>query len=118
MAFLQDNAAAIQQALASRSQPVRVQASWALGNLTDSLFTSSSPSSSFTGWSTRAYSDLLVAAVATLKDSDRVSTAHCSHSWPLQFTIHQVKCNGVRALGNLLRTLPSKLCLVAPYVWN
>ena len=84
VAFLQDSASAILQALASRSQPVRVQASWALGNLTDSLFTTSSPSSSFTAWSTRAYSDLLVAAAATLKDSDRVSTSHFSHSCPLQ----------------------------------
>lgn len=40
-AFLQDSGVAILHALTSTSQIVRVQASWALGNLTDALFSSS-----------------------------------------------------------------------------
>lgn len=66
-AFLQDSGAAILHALASTSQLVRVQASWALGNLTDALF-SSLPADA--GHS--LYSQLLSAASNALKDKDVV----------------------------------------------
>lgn len=69
-AFLQDSGAAILHALTSTSQIVRVQASWALGNLTDALF-----SSSFTaedGSSLLSFPLLLSAAKNALMDKDMV----------------------------------------------
>lgn len=64
--FLQDCSSAILQALASGSQPVRVQASWALANLTEALFSQSFPKHELT------HSELLVATAAALKDRDMV----------------------------------------------
>jgi hypothetical protein len=77
-AFLQDSGVAIIHALASSSQLVRVQASWALANLTDTLLAGTS----------RTLSSYFSAARNALKDKD------------------VVKCNAVRAIGNLLKTVP------------
>lgn len=65
-AFLQDSQLALLQALASSSQQMRVQASWALANLSDALTVSGFklPSSS--------YRHILSAASKALKDKDMV----------------------------------------------
>ena len=61
-AFLQDSGVAIIHALASSSQLVRVQASWALANLTDTLLAGTS----------RTLSSYFSAARNALKDKDVV----------------------------------------------
>ena len=73
-AFLQDSGVAILHALASSSQLVRVQASWALANLTDTLRYG-------TGWNLSSY---FSAASNALKDKDVVQTnywrmGNCMH---------------------------------------
>jgi hypothetical protein len=81
-AFLQDSGVAIIHALASSSQLVRVQASWALANLTDTLLLAGT---------SRTLSSYFSAARNALKDKD------------------VVKCNAVRAIGNLLKTVPRRI---------
>ena len=78
-----DSHSAILHCLSSSSLPVRVQASWALANLTDKMPPSFPPS---------LIPALYKATCTTLTDNDKV------------------KCNGVRAAGSLLRRLdePSK----------
>ncbi|CAI8024384.1 HEAT repeat-containing protein 6 [Geodia barretti] len=83
-AFLQDSQLAVLHALASSNQQMRVQASWALANLSDALTVSNFKlSSSF-------YHEILSGASKALNDKD------------------MVKCNAVRALGNILRVIPEQ----------
>ena len=63
---------------------VRVQASWALGNLTDTLSQSQAPREVVGSLGEHLCATILL----TLKDSEKV------------------KVNGVRAVGNLMKVLP------------
>ena len=65
-AFIEDSATSILHALASSSQQNRVQASWALANLTDALINCDRD------YSLPSYSRLLSAARNALKDKDVV----------------------------------------------
>ena len=78
---------AILHALASSSQLVRVQASWALANLTDTLLAG-------TGWNLSSY---LSAASNALKDKDMVQTNYlrmrnCMHCTSALFSLGEMQC--------------------------
>ncbi len=76
--FLIDCQSAILHCLSLPALTVRVQASWALANFTDPLPCTPSPALKHSLYS---------AVVSTVKDADKV------------------RCNGVRAAGNLLKEL-------------
>lgn len=80
--FFLDSQCAISHCLASTAMAVRVQAAWALANLIDSC------SSYFQSPRSKVLVSLCEAVLLTLQDGDKV------------------KCNGVRAAGNLLKQLP------------
>ncbi len=80
--FFLDSQCAISYCLASTAMAVRVQAAWALANLIDSF------SSYFQSPRSKVLVSLCEAVLLTLQDGDKV------------------KCNGVRAAGNLLKQLP------------
>ncbi|KAK7487937.1 hypothetical protein BaRGS_00020838 [Batillaria attramentaria] len=92
VAFIADVANSILKCMAVPSVNVKIKAAWALGNLCDALVVNKDKGDMdfMDQFSDMLLSSMLTAATTATQDSDKV------------------KCNAVRAVGNILRYLPSR----------